>query len=60
MLVLSRKTGERIMIGDNVIITVARIDQKRVRIGIDAPDDVVIRREEVPLRQPALVSARSR
>ena len=47
MLVLSRKTGERIMIGDEVTITVVRIGPNVVRIGIDAPRDVTVHRQEI-------------
>lgn len=48
MLVLTRKTNERILIGDNIALTVVRIGPNTVRIGIDAPQDVTIRRPEVP------------
>jgi carbon storage regulator len=47
MLVLSRKPGERILIGDNVAITVVRIGPNSVRLGIDAPRDMNIVREEL-------------
>lgn len=47
MLVLSRKTGERILIGDQVAITVVRIGPNNVRIGIEAPRDMNIAREEL-------------
>ncbi len=47
MLVLSRKVGERILIGENIAITVVRIGQGGVRIGIDAPNDLVVVREEL-------------
>jgi len=50
MLVLSRRIGERICIGDGVVITVVRIHGDKVRIGIDAPLDVPVHREEVFLR----------
>lgn len=48
MLVLTRKLGEKIHIGDNIHITVVDIDRGRVRIGIDAPRDIPIRRDELP------------
>lgn len=51
MLVLSRKVGEKIAIGDNVIITVTEITRGKVKLGIEAPRDVVILRPEVPDRQ---------
>ena len=47
MLVLSRKKDERIMVGDDIVITVVRIDQHVVRLGITAPKDHVIAREEL-------------
>lgn len=47
MLVLSRKTGERIMIGDKITLTVVRIGPNNVRIGIEAPRDLNIVREEL-------------
>jgi carbon storage regulator len=48
MLVLSRKEGERLVIGEGIVITVVRIDGKRVRIGVQAPAEIGIRREEIP------------
>jgi len=54
MLVLSRKTGQRILIGDDIVITVVRVGKSDVRLGIGAPDDVNIIREELkdtPRRQ---------
>ncbi len=47
MLVLSRKTGERIAIGDTVIVSVLRLSSGRVKLGITAPDDVAVLRTEV-------------
>ena len=47
MLVLSRKKGERIKIGDNVVITIADLRGDKVRIGIEAPKDTLILREEI-------------
>lgn len=47
MLVLSRKVGERLVIGDNVTIIISRIAGNRVTIAIEAPDDVRIRRGEI-------------
>ena len=49
MLVLSRKPGERILIGDNVAVTIVRIGPNSVRLGIDAPRDMNIVREELCL-----------
>ncbi|MCA9086540.1 MAG: carbon storage regulator [Planctomycetaceae bacterium] len=47
MLVLSRKAGERILIGDEITVTVVRIGPNSVRIGIEAPRDMNIVREEL-------------
>lgn len=51
MLVLSRKLGEKIVVGDNIVITVVKIDRNQIRIGIEAPQDVSVYREEIaPMR----------
>ena len=50
MLILTRKSGESITIGDDVKITVIEVKGKQVRIGIDAPRNYVIHREEVYIR----------
>ncbi len=47
MLVLSRKLGEKIVIGDNIVVTVVKIDRNQIRIGIEAPHDVAVYREEI-------------
>lgn len=47
MLVLSRKPGEKIIIGDNVEVTVVAIKGNQVKISINAPKDVKILREEL-------------
>jgi len=47
MLVLSRKSGEKILIGDQVEVTIVRIGPNTVRLGIDAPRDMNIVREEL-------------
>jgi len=47
MLVLSRKVGEKIWVGENTCITVVRVAQGVVRLGIDAPLDQTIVREEL-------------
>lgn len=50
MLVLSRKPGERIMIGDNIEVVVLQSRAGCVRLGFNAPDEVTIHREEVHQR----------
>ena len=47
MLVLSRRPGERILIGEGVVLTFVAVRGKRVHIGIEAPEDVSIRRREL-------------
>ena len=47
MLVLSRKLGEKIVIGDQVTVTIVRLQGGRVALGIHAPDDVRVLRSEV-------------
>lgn len=51
MLVLSRKVGEKILIGDSISVTVVRISGGGVRIGIEAPADLPVVREELSLEQ---------
>lgn len=58
MLVLSRRAEERIMIGDEIVVTILEIHHDYVRIGIDAPRSVDVHREEVyRLVQAANVAA---
>ncbi len=47
MLVLTRKPGESVTIGDNIKITIIEIKGRQVRLGIEAPRDMTIHREEV-------------
>ena len=51
MLVLTRKVGERLLIGPDITITVLQMQGNRVRLGIEAPADVAVLREE--LRSPS-------
>lgn len=52
MLVLSRKVGERLVIGGNITIVISRVAGNRVTIGIEAPDDVrIVRGELKPERE---------
>ncbi len=52
MLVLSRKLGQSFHVGSDVRITIVKIDRNSVRIGIQAPDDVSIQREEIAFEMP--------
>ena len=47
MLILSRRTDESIVIGDEVTITILSVKGKQVRVGIDAPPSVSVHREEI-------------
>jgi carbon storage regulator len=47
MLVLTRHKDERVMIGDNIVVTVVEIRGDKVRLGFDAPRDVSVHRQEV-------------
>ena len=47
MLVLSRKSTESIHIGDSVVVTVLQISGTKVRIGIDAPEEILVLRSEL-------------
>jgi carbon storage regulator len=47
MLVLSRHRDESIMIGDDVVVTIVDIRGDKVRLGIDAPQDIPVHRQEV-------------
>lgn len=52
MLVLTRKASQKIHIGDNITVTVVRVDGNKVRIGIEAPHGVPIMREELLHGEP--------
>ena len=51
MLVLSRKPGEKVVIGNGITVTVVAVTGNKVRVGIDAPDDVGILRPELACGQ---------
>jgi carbon storage regulator len=52
MLVLSRKESERIKLGDSIVVTVVRVSGDKVRLGIEAPADMLVLREELESRPP--------
>jgi carbon storage regulator len=57
MLVLTRKQNEKIVIGDNIVITIVRIQGEKVRLGIEAPPEVRVLRDELVPEQPAITPA---
>ncbi len=50
MLILTRRVGESLIIGDNVTLTVLGVKGNQVRVGVDAPRDVTVHREEIAQR----------
>ena len=60
MLVLSRREAERIKLGEGITITVVRVSGDKVRLGIEAPADMLILREELePFDEPRAAAATS-
>jgi carbon storage regulator len=57
MLVLSRKESQRIRLGDSIVITIVKISGDKVRIGIDAPSDVLVLRDELEPREQSSAAA---
>ena len=53
MLILTRRVGERLMIGDEISVTVLGVKGNQVRIGVHAPADVSVHREEIYKRVQA-------
>ncbi len=51
MLVLSRKESQRIRLGDSIVITIVKISGDKVRVGIDAPGDVLVLRDELEVHE---------
>ena len=47
MLILTRRVGETVMIGDEVTVTVLGVKGNQVRLGVNAPKDVAVHREEI-------------
>jgi carbon storage regulator len=53
VLVLSRRERQRIRLGDSIMVTVLRVAGDRVRLGIDAPSDLPVLRDELERRKPS-------
>jgi carbon storage regulator len=59
MLVLSRKPGETIIVGEDIVVTVVSINGNRIKLGIEAPPEVSIKRRELLFESPGERRARS-
>jgi len=58
MLVLSRKESQRIRLGDAIVLTIVKISGDKVRVGIEAPSDVLVLRDELePRTAPPVAKA---
>jgi carbon storage regulator len=56
MLVLSRKETERIRLGDSIVITIVQVSGDKVRLGIEAPPDLLVLRDELATYQDSEVA----
>ena len=59
MLILTRRVGETLMVGDDVTVTVLGVKGNQVRIGVNAPKEVSVHREEIYMRIQAEKSGQS-
>jgi carbon storage regulator len=59
MLILTRRVGETICIGGDVEVTIMEIKTSQVRIGVKAPKDVIVDREEIAIRRANEVKAKT-
>jgi carbon storage regulator len=51
MLILTRKLGESVIIGDNIKITIVKIHKQKVKLGVDASKNVIVNREEIYMKK---------
>ena len=56
MLVLSRRENQRIQLGDSIVLTIVRVHGDRVRVGIEAPSEIRVRRGELMALEPSASS----
>ena len=52
MLVLSRRERERVRLGESIVVTIVRVSGDKVRLGIEAPADVLVLRDELEIQEP--------
>jgi carbon storage regulator len=52
MLVLSRRETERVRLGDSIVLTIVRVSGDKVRLGIEAPPNVLVLRDELKIHSP--------
>lgn len=58
MLVLSRKETQRIRLGDSIVITIVKISGDKVRVGIEAPSNVLVLRDELEVHEPKVAEGK--
>lgn len=59
MLVLSRKEGERLKLGEAIVVTIVRVAGDKVRLGIQAPSNVLVLREELEPHEPQIIEIKA-
>ena len=59
MLILSRKVGQSIVIAGNIVVKVVRVDGDQIKLGIQAPEEISVNREEIQQQRDAGVPAPS-
>ena len=59
MLVLSRRERERVRLGESIVLTIVRVSGDKVRLGIEAPDDMLVLRDELDPIQSTPATSRA-